>query len=756
MAWYRTGTLSVTINSKTITGVGTQWASAVQGIGPGQMLLVPGDGTITAYEIASVDSNTKITLVNNYVGATGTGKAYAIVNTYVDSVPDFARRLAAQIAYYQSQIDSMNQLYTGSGNVTLTAPDGTVVTVPSYNKLTNDMTTSVNDVLDKTRFRLPWPNAWPATSVNATWYLLGTFGPYGQGGMVFKLDFYGGGGYGVPASANTSLNSVHQELLFRLGASTDATKRIAGTMLTTSAGAPLILDVRVVESTTDNYDVYVQLAGTVANCYYTVEGIKAAQIQNLWTNKFTLWSGDAAGPSNIARIDWLNSVNYTKGEPVVNYPDACNPFLNGFGSQKSRPTKLYMANGEVRSYALAWNQNVTDGPVASSFGACLAMPVDGNPTAVYLAGMTTSTKAGPYYGTSNRSAESINWYKIFSERTLPTVSDISDLRDWGLTGSTTSVGGQNLDDLKESRRGMVCTPAANSSIPLSGAIWLDVNAWAISRTAEGNSNLRVLQTATGYGNVASEAGKICTRTWNGASWTPWKKVWTESNTTVDSSGFIKAASPIARLCDDVSKMDAGFSKDLTVNGIAAVNDEALPVSAVKVGVGKYEVSGSNGFAQEGWTVGTPQDVNGNKLCFVETSYAAGKITVKVSKKKFDIESGDFIAGAAMNIPEGHWIDLRLDVSDDSEPMPEVPTVEVDDDPYRAPNEDYDNELTVEEMEEIQKREEADREAQAEKERLEAEEQARLDAERAEQERIEAEQENNEEGDQSEVEDDQAL
>ncbi|MEL5367308.1 phage tail protein, partial [Serratia nevei] len=54
------------------------------------------------------------------------------------------------------------------------------------------------------------------------------------------------------------------------------------------------------------------------------------------------------------------------------------------------------------------------------------------------------------------------------------------------------------------------------------------------------------------------------------------------------------------------------------------------------------------------------DINGNRLCFVETATDSdGGITVKISKRRFDIDTATVVAGEAMDIPEGRWIDLRL-------------------------------------------------------------------------------------------------
>ncbi|MGP9420191.1 tail fiber domain-containing protein [Ewingella sp. AOP9-I1-14] len=139
MAWYRDGTVRVTNGSATVTGTGTLWGDNKQGIGPGQMLLVPAAGTVQVYEILRVDSNTQLTLKDNFVGTTSAASVYAIPSFYTDSVPDFARRLSAQLGYYQSQMDGWQQIMTGSGSVTLTTPNGQTVTISSFKKLTDDM-----------------------------------------------------------------------------------------------------------------------------------------------------------------------------------------------------------------------------------------------------------------------------------------------------------------------------------------------------------------------------------------------------------------------------------------------------------------------------------------------------------------------------------------------------------------------------------------------------------------------------------------
>lgn len=87
MAWYKTGTATVTNGSTTVTGSGTSW---IVGVGIGEAFYAP-DGRI--YEIANIVSATQLTLGSNYLGTTASGQAYQIVPTQ-----SYIRDLAAQAA----------------------------------------------------------------------------------------------------------------------------------------------------------------------------------------------------------------------------------------------------------------------------------------------------------------------------------------------------------------------------------------------------------------------------------------------------------------------------------------------------------------------------------------------------------------------------------------------------------------------------------------------------------------------------------
>jgi hypothetical protein len=110
MAWYRTGTITITNGSTAVTGSGTLWTgNAVAG----EALLAP-DGK--AYEILTVNSNTSITLASGYGGTTASGQSYAILPSQ-GYIKDLAAQVAVLVSTYSSVVTE-----AGAGKFT----DGTV------------------------------------------------------------------------------------------------------------------------------------------------------------------------------------------------------------------------------------------------------------------------------------------------------------------------------------------------------------------------------------------------------------------------------------------------------------------------------------------------------------------------------------------------------------------------------------------------------------------------------------------------------
>ena len=115
-AWYRTGTLSVTNGSATVTGSSTGWNTTVRA---GDFLFV---GSSQPVEVGAVVSNTQLTLVNTWAGATASGQSYAVA-------PGAAWGDVSQYAVEAARIIANAVQITGGSAVPSDAdglPDGTI------------------------------------------------------------------------------------------------------------------------------------------------------------------------------------------------------------------------------------------------------------------------------------------------------------------------------------------------------------------------------------------------------------------------------------------------------------------------------------------------------------------------------------------------------------------------------------------------------------------------------------------------------
>lgn len=134
----------------------------------------------------------------------------------------------------------------------------------------------------------------------------------------------------------------------------------------------------------------------------------------------------------------------------------------------------------------------------------------------------------------------------------------------------------------------------------------------------------------------------------GAAYSAWFELKTTANTTVDGSGFIKAASPVVKLFNDHIELNDDAQKQ--------------PITFEKLGIGDYLVKGSLGLAQEGWYIEVPKDANGNTVvAVIYTTLENGDISVKTHKRKFDFELAAVVPDLdnPIDIPDTRWIDLRL-------------------------------------------------------------------------------------------------
>ena len=108
--WLRDGAITASKGSTAITGSGTYWETA--GINPGDMLEVNNSGLF--YEIATINSDTSITLARAYQGDTVSGAAYAIVRNFTATMlSKIAAQTAELIRDFKKYVDTDMDRLTG-------------------------------------------------------------------------------------------------------------------------------------------------------------------------------------------------------------------------------------------------------------------------------------------------------------------------------------------------------------------------------------------------------------------------------------------------------------------------------------------------------------------------------------------------------------------------------------------------------------------------------------------------------------------
>ena len=134
--WQRTGNVTVTNGSKTITGFGTKWKTGVLPIQKGHTFYGPDNA---AYEVDTVVSDDSILLVDAYRGGTLANQAYRIDITRTSTISQFAADLASLVGKYRTWFDGMMTWLTGSGDVSILNPDtGANTTIPSWKKVASE------------------------------------------------------------------------------------------------------------------------------------------------------------------------------------------------------------------------------------------------------------------------------------------------------------------------------------------------------------------------------------------------------------------------------------------------------------------------------------------------------------------------------------------------------------------------------------------------------------------------------------------
>ncbi|HID8399800.1 TPA: tail fiber domain-containing protein [Serratia marcescens] len=139
------GTLTLTNNSAVVKGTGTAFTTELKA---GDFIVSVVGGVTYTLPVKTVDSATQATLIKAYDGPTQAGAAWYAVPR--DAMNTITAQLAAETAKALRGLnldkDNWQQVFSGTGNITVTLPDGSTYTGPAW----NSFTAALNLKADKT------------------------------------------------------------------------------------------------------------------------------------------------------------------------------------------------------------------------------------------------------------------------------------------------------------------------------------------------------------------------------------------------------------------------------------------------------------------------------------------------------------------------------------------------------------------------------------------------------------------------------
>jgi len=143
MSQYKTGTATVTNGSATVTGTNTLWLANVTA---GDSFTIASTGVM--YDVASVDSDTQVTLSVAYAGVTASGAVYAIGTgfTVPDSFPEMSQGDIETATIFTRGMRKIQSKFSGIA-INTTAEIGQAVS-DKADKATTYTETEVDNLLD--------------------------------------------------------------------------------------------------------------------------------------------------------------------------------------------------------------------------------------------------------------------------------------------------------------------------------------------------------------------------------------------------------------------------------------------------------------------------------------------------------------------------------------------------------------------------------------------------------------------------------
>lgn len=137
------GTLTLTNNSVLVSGTGTTFSTELSA---GDFIVVTVGGVSYTLPVKSVESGTALTLVSNFTGPTQSGAAWSAVPRVALNMVTTAMVVQNTEALRGLNYDKQNwqQVFSGTGTITVKLPDQSTFTGPSWKYLADNMATKSN------------------------------------------------------------------------------------------------------------------------------------------------------------------------------------------------------------------------------------------------------------------------------------------------------------------------------------------------------------------------------------------------------------------------------------------------------------------------------------------------------------------------------------------------------------------------------------------------------------------------------------
>ena len=132
------GTIALTNNSATVTGTGTAFTTDLKA---NDFIVVIVGGVTYTLGVKATASAASLTLITPYGGPTATGNAWTAVPnaTLVGITAQVAADVAKAIRGLNLDKANWQQVYSGTGNITVTLPDGSTYTGPAWSSITTSL-----------------------------------------------------------------------------------------------------------------------------------------------------------------------------------------------------------------------------------------------------------------------------------------------------------------------------------------------------------------------------------------------------------------------------------------------------------------------------------------------------------------------------------------------------------------------------------------------------------------------------------------